>query len=135
MANVHPQIGVKEWWLPSTSVNGEGKSSSGCLAAVGWLGLGQNQGVAKLEVFSMLTGEIFIEWSSKKGMGFENFPVMAMHLGYTALGTWGNSNPENGGNNIFLFHTDFGNQTLMIKSRRSASTDRKTDRQAGRQTD
>ena len=97
----------------STSVNGEGKSSSGCLAAVGWLGLGQNQGVAKLEVFSMLTGEIFIEWSSKKGMGFENFPVMAMHLGYTALGTWGNSNPENGANNIFLFHTDFGNQTLM----------------------
>jgi hypothetical protein len=97
----------------STSVNGEGKSPSGCLCAVGWMGLGANQGIAKLEVFSMLTGEIFVEWTStNKGMGYENFPIVAMHLGYVALGTWGNSNPANEAN-IFLFHTDTGNTTVM----------------------
>eukprot|EP00505_MAST-04D_sp_SCG-Rhode-Island_P001715 Stramenopile-MAST_4_protein_1715 len=96
----------------STSVNGEDHNPAGCIAAVGWLGMGPNQGVAKLEVFSMLTGQVFVEWTSTKGAGYQNFPVMAMHLGYTALATWGNDNLADEPN-IMLFHTDFGNTTVM----------------------
>lgn len=80
--------------------------------------MGPNQGIAKLEVFSMLTGEVYIQWtSSSKGSGLQNFPVIAMHLGYTALGIWGNydhkTSMELSEPNIFLFHTDFGNHTVM----------------------
>ena len=87
----------------TTSVNGEGKNPGGCIAAIGWLGMGVNQGVAKLDIFSMLTGKVFVSWTSKKGNGLENFPVMAMHLGYTAMGTWGNSIHVSEPN-LFLFH-------------------------------
>ena len=77
------------------------------------MGLGSHQGVAKLTVMSMLTGQVFVEWTaSTKGAGFENFPVMAMHLGYTALGLWGNGGAT-GDPNVLLFHTDRGNKTVM----------------------
>ena len=87
----------------ATSVNGEGKNAGGCLAAIGWMGLGNNQGIAKLDIFSMLTGKVFVSWTSKKGNGLENFPVMAMHLGYTVVGTWGNSMHASEPN-VLLFH-------------------------------
>ena len=60
----------------------------------------------------MLTGQVFVEWTSTKGAGNQNFPVMAMHLGYTALATWGNDNLADEPN-IMLFHTDTGNATVM----------------------
>ena len=67
------------------------------------MGLGNNQGIAKLDIFSMLTGKVFVSWTSKKGNGLENFPVMAMHLGYTIVGTWGNSMHASEPN-VLLFH-------------------------------
>ena len=115
-----PSGGMPNSWVAvshSTSVNGGGSNPAGCLAAVGWLGLGSHQGVAKLTVMSMLTGHVFVEWTSNdKGAGYENFPVMAMHLGFTALGLWGNTNPASSGThapNVLLFHTDSGNRTVM----------------------
>ena len=95
----------------STSVNGGGKHAAGCLAAIGWLGMGSNQGIAKMVIMSMITGELFVEWTSEKGMGYQNFPVMAMHLGYTALGLWGNG--DRAAPTVLLFHVDRGNTTLM----------------------
>jgi|EP00945_MAST-04E_sp_MAST-4E-sp1_P002069 hypothetical protein len=108
-------LGPPNTWVAvshTTSVNGEGKNAGGCIAAIGWLGLGANQGVAKLEVFSMLTGKVFVSWTSKKGNGLENFPVMAMHLGYTALGTWGNSIHASEPN-VLLFHIAEGDKPVM----------------------
>eukprot|EP00949_MAST-11_sp_MAST-11-sp1_P001877 g1877.t1 len=96
----------------ATSVNGGGGSPAGCIAAIGWLGMGVNQGIAKLEVFSMITGQVFVNWTSKKGQGLENFPVMAMHLGYTALGTWGNT-AKAAAPTLYLFHISEGSNPVM----------------------
>ena len=98
--------GAPNSWIAvshTTSVNGEGKNPGGCIAAVGWLGMGDNQGVAKVDIFSMITGKVFVSWTSKKGNGLENFPVMAMHLGYIAVATWGNSFHASEPN-LLLFH-------------------------------
>ena len=106
--------GAPNTWIAvshATSVNGEGKNPAGCLAAVGWLGMGLNQGIAKLEVFSMLTGQVYVSWTSNNGGSLENFPVMAMHLGYTALGLWGNRAAATQPN-IYLFHIDSGNEPV-----------------------
>ena len=112
-----PSGGMPNSWVAvshSTSVNGGGSNPAGFLAAIGWLGLGSHQGVAKLTVMSMLSGHVFVEWtSSSKGAGYENFPVMAMHRGFTALGLWGNTNPASGAPNVLLFHSDSGNSTVM----------------------
>ena len=112
-----PSGGTPNSWVAvshSTSVNGGGSNPAGCLAAIGWLGLGPHQGLAKVTVMSMLSGRVFVDWtSSSKGAGYENFPVMAMHLGYTALGLWGNTNHANGAPNVLLFHLDSGNSTVM----------------------
>lgn len=107
--------GTPNTWIAvshATSVNGEGSNPTGCIAAVGWLGMGPNQGIAKLEVFSMLTGQVFVSWTSKRGNGLENFPVMAMHFGYTALGLWGNT-ARSIQPNILLFHINSGNTPVI----------------------
>ena len=107
--------GTPNTWIAvshATSVNGEGKNPAGCLAAVGWLGMGGNQGIAKLEVFSMLTGQVYVSWTSNNEGSLENFPVMAMHLGYTALGLWGNRAAAKQPN-IYLFHIDSGDEPVV----------------------
>ena len=109
-----PPDGPPNSWIAvshRTSVNGGGGSPAGCLAAIGWLGMGSNQGVAKVVVMSMINGKVYVDWTSNKGAGYENFPVMAMHLGYTVLGLWGNGNSASP--TILLFHNDLGNSTLM----------------------
>ena len=42
----------------------------------------------------------------------ENFPVMAMHLGYTALGLWGKPEAAAKQPNIYLFHIDSGDEPV-----------------------
>jgi len=102
------------------SVNGGPTGGpDGCLISVGWSNRQDGATQAWLSVTSLLTGKLYINWRTDvSNKALQDVPSVAVHMGYTALATWGDgSGPGTPGQlrypTVLLFHITEGSSPLF----------------------